>query len=156
MVPEAVRRSLSGEPDGHGGDLVVEVVAVDDEGWPHAAMISWGELAVLGSNRMRMALWPHSETTRLVGERGKATLLTVLEGAHHEIRVRVDRHAEVELAAGEKRRIFDLTVVSADSKSAPYAELTGCTTFRLKDPEVVLPRWRRTRRTLETAEGLDA
>lgn len=149
MVPDAIKRSLEKEPSGAGDDLVVEVITISDQGWPHGAMISWGELAVLSPDRLRMALWARSDTTRFLAETGKATLFAVAEGAHHALRVTVDGHSEAEIAAGELRRVFDLSVVGSTSKEAPYAELVSGASFRLNDPAPTIERWRQMRFWLE-------
>jgi hypothetical protein len=139
-LPVAVARYLDGT------DLLEKTQAlrlstVDVAGWPHAALLSAGDMVALPSERIRFALFPQSATTANLARDGRLTLTLSLDGGMCEVRLRARRLAhsspEVPLA------FFEAEVEAVRNHVAPYAAVTHGITFALHEPQAVLPRWKR-------------
>ena len=139
-IPDAVARYLDGT------ELLTKTQAlrlstIDADGWPHAALLSAGDMVIVPSGRIRFALFPQSGMTANLEREGRLTVTLSLDGAMCELRLRcrrlVHRAADVPLA------FFEADVETVRQHIAPYARVTGGITFALHDPQAVLPRWQR-------------
>lgn len=124
--------------------LAAYLVTLTADRWPHAAMISAGEL-LLGQQDARLALWADSRTTQNVSREGRALLLAVLDGAAYRARLALQEAATQPLAG---LQVFVGTIVDITVDHAPYAALEDGVRFRLRDPGETLERWERTIRGL--------
>ncbi len=144
QIPDAVLPLLSGEDlEAHVGATWLALTTTPD-GWPHLAMVSVGELVATGPRELRMALWPQSTATANLTHQGRVTLAIVHEGAGYYLRCSSERKDDIQPQAPARLAAFWLRVEEAQQDVAPYAELTSGVTFRLKEPDQVLPRWRAT------------
>jgi Pyridoxamine 5'-phosphate oxidase len=139
-MPAEVARYLDGT------DLLAKTQAlrlstVDPKGWPHASLLSAGDMVALPSGRIRFALFPQSATTANLARDGRLTLTLSLDGGMCELRLRAQRLAhsspEVPLA------FFEASVETTRTHVAPYAAVTSGITFALHEPHAVLRRWER-------------
>ena len=139
-IPDGVARYLDGT------DLLTKTQAlrlstVDAEGWPHAALLSAGDMVVIPPRRIRIALFPQSGMTANLEREGRLTISLSLDGGVCEMRLRSRRlphsSAEVPLV------FFEAEVEAVRQHTAPYADVTGGITFSLHEPHAVLPRWQR-------------
>ena len=138
-IPAVVAQYLNGE------DLLSKMQALrlstlDAAGWPHAALLSAGDMLALPNGRIRFALFPQSSMAANLLRDGRLTLTLVLAGKICELRGRVQRlqqtTPEVPLAC------LEMQVESVREHMAPYADVTTGITFALHDPPTVLDRWR--------------
>lgn len=149
-LPAELRSLLSGEDlAAHEGPAFL-LLSVTDQGWPHVAMVSVGELVAVGPGHLRVALYPDSTATRNLVRQGRGTIALVYVGAAYYIRCLAEVRREVELRDGSRLACFDLRVEDVLKDSAPYATLTSGVTFHLKDPSAVLPRWEEQVRALRS------
>lgn len=139
-IPDGVMRYLD------GAELLTKTQAlrlgtVDSDGWPHAAVLSAGDMVVMPSRRIRFALFPQSTVTSNLEREGRLTIALSLDGRICELRLRARRLAhstpDVPLA------FFEAEVETVRQHVAPYATVTTGLTFSLHDPQAVLPRWQR-------------
>lgn len=134
--------------DGHdlagGVGLTFLLLTVDDEGWPRMAMLSVGEVLAAGPSTLRTALWLHSTATRNLTRDDRATLALVHAGAGYYLRCRARRGPDLDLGQDGRLAYFELNIEDVLEDAVTYAELTSGMTFRLHEPEQVLPRWERT------------
>jgi Pyridoxamine 5'-phosphate oxidase len=139
-VPAQVARYLDGT------DLLAKTQAmrlstVDAAGWPHASLLSAGDMLAMPSGRIRFVIFPQSATTANLARDGRVTLTLSLDGGMCELRLRARRLAnfssEVPLA------FFEAEFEAARVHVAPYATVTSGITFELREPQAVLPRWQR-------------
>lgn len=139
-VPADVARYLDGT------DLLAKTQAlrlstIDAAGWPHASLLSAGDMLVLPSGRIRFVIFPQSATTANLARDGRLTLTLSIDGGMCEMRLRARRLAptspDVPLA------FFEAEVETARRHVAPYAAVTSGITFALHEPQAVLPRWQR-------------
>jgi hypothetical protein len=139
-IPAQVARYLDGT------DLLAKTQAlrlstVDAAGWPHAALLSAGDMLVLPSERIRFVIFPQSATAANLTRDGRLTLTLSLDGGMLELRLRARRlvHSSPDVPLA----FFEAEVETARMHVAPYAAVTSGITFALHDPQAVLPRWQR-------------
>jgi hypothetical protein len=158
VVPVPLKNVLTGRldtPEALGFTIVLMTVRAD--GWPHAAMISVGEVAVAGEDRLLLALWPGSTTTSNLAAGRRSSLLAVVGGSSYTLRLDTAPAGELETPLGGRLACFAARVGAATRDEAPYAVLESGVRFRLEDPEATLPRWREVRSGLaDLAAGRQA
>ncbi|MEX2948981.1 pyridoxamine 5'-phosphate oxidase family protein [Staphylococcus warneri] len=114
-----------------------------EEGYPHSAMISVGEIVALNEHQVRIALWPDTTTTRSLMNFGKANLVIVYKHKVNYIELDVQSLNKIGVDASE-RMCFQADVKHFKEDVAKYADITSGITFDLKEPEKVLQRWQST------------
>jgi Pyridoxamine 5'-phosphate oxidase len=139
-VPAEVARYLDGT------NLLAKTQAmrlstVDTAGWPHAALLSAGDMVVQSSERIRFALFPQSTTVANLVRDGRITITLALDGGMYEMRLRARplTHSSPDVPLA----FFEATVETTRIHVAPYAAVVSGITFELHDPQAVLPRWQR-------------
>ncbi len=143
-IPDQVLTILSGKRLEELADVTFLLLTVREDGWPHVAMLSVGEIAAPAPHRVRMALWPGSRTTANLTRDGRATLAVVHEGAGWYVRGSARRGEDLMLSSGQRLAGFELSVDEVLVDEVAYAVITAGITFRLREPQQVLPRWRET------------
>jgi hypothetical protein len=139
-IPAAVVRYLDGT------DLLKKTQAlrlstVDSDGWPHAALLSAGDIVVMPSGHIRFALFPKSTMTSNLDRAGRLTIALSLDGGICELRLRSRRLANA--APDVPLAFFEGEVETVRQHVAPYANVTAGVEFSLHEPQSVLPRWQR-------------
>ena len=76
-----------------GSDLLAKTQAlrlstVGAEGWPHASLLSAGDMLALPSGRIRLVVFPQSATTANLIRDGRATVTLSLDGGMCELRLK--------------------------------------------------------------------
>jgi hypothetical protein len=139
-VPAEVARYLDGT-DLLTKSQALRLSTIGTAGWPHAALLSAGDVVAMPSGRIRFALFPQSATTANLTRDGRLTLSLALDGGMCELMLRAHRLAysspDVPLA------FFEAEVETVRHHKAPYAAVTQGLTFSLHDPGAVLARWTR-------------
>ena len=147
-LPAQVARYLD------GNDLLAKTQAlrlstVDAEGWPHASLLSAGDMLALPSGRIRFVVFPQSTTAANLVRDGRVTVTLSLDGGMCELRMTCRRLAnaspEVPLA------FFEAELVEVRIHKAPYAAISGGVTFALHEPKSVLLRWQKQIAAIEEA-----
>lgn len=139
-LPPQVVEDFSGERlEARIGDAY-RLSTVGEDGWPHAAQLSVGEILAVNSAELLIAVWPNSHTAGNLKRDGKLTLSLVHDGALLEVRATARVAAEQQTTLG--LTVFRLTIEAVTEHRAKYAEVVSGVTFRLHEPEAVLARWR--------------
>lgn len=138
----------------NGTDLMAKTQAlrlstIDAAGWPHASLLSAGEVLALPPERVRFAIFPQSGTAANLARDGRMTLTLSLDGGMCEIRLHARRLAYSDPAI--PLAFFEATVETSRIHVAPYASVTTGITFALHEPQVVLVRWQRQIEALRAA-----
>jgi Pyridoxamine 5'-phosphate oxidase len=149
VIPAAVASYLDGE------NLLTKTQAlrlstVDAEGWPHASLLSAGDILVLPSGRIRFAIFPQSNMVANLERDGRVTMSLSLDGGMWELRMRARKLRQTDPAV--PLVCFEGEVVRVREHVAPYADVTTGITFALHDPHSVSPRWQRQIAALRAAE----
>jgi hypothetical protein len=150
-LPASVQPLLAGSDLSNREGLTFLLLTNDENGWPQVAMLSVGEIVAVDPRTLRAALWLGSGTTRNLGRSGRATLVLVADGNGYYVRVSARRGDDLDLGADGRLAYFVLNVEDVQEDSADYATLTSGVTFRLKQPDQVVPRWQHTINSLRAA-----
>jgi hypothetical protein len=139
-LPAQVARYL----DGSGllaKTQALRLSTVDSEGWPHASLLSAGDMLALPSGRIRFVVFPQSTTTANLERDGRATVTLSLDGGMCELRMTCRRlaHASSDIPLA----FFEGELIKVRVHKAPYAAVSGGVTFTLHEPQSVLPRWQK-------------
>lgn len=141
-LPDDVLALLSGRDLQAGVGLTIQLLTVDDFGWPRAALLSVGEVLALDDEHFRLALWPASHTTANLERTGKGVLSLVHGGVFLTVLIHADRGTD--LVDPAPRAVFEARIAEVRSDEVSYAVLTGGIAFDLPDQDVVVARWRDT------------
>lgn len=141
-LPDSLSGLLAGRDLAAKEGITVLLLTTTDDGWPHAAMLSVGELLAVGEARLRAALWPTSTATRNLTASGQATLALVHAGVAYYVRCRAQRGDDLDVPSSpDGLAYFALEIEDILEDVVPYAELTSGITFRLAETAESLPRW---------------
>lgn len=130
----------------------LELITVDEDGWPHVAWLSAGEILPRGSGACVLGVWSASGTARNLRRRGQALLHGVVDGAAATVRLQIEDLGSVEVA-GVRLTAFAARATSARLDGASYATALGGPRFRLHEPAPVVARWRDQLAELAAAPG---
>ncbi|TDL91726.1 pyridoxamine 5'-phosphate oxidase family protein [Vibrio vulnificus] len=119
------------------------LLTVSEDGWPHTAMISVGEIVAISSKELRIGLWPATSTTANIIRTHKATLVLFWKGKAHYIRLSIERLKELPTARYQRERML-AKVVSTREDVAKYADITSGIKIKLKNSKEVVERWDQT------------
>ena len=111
-------RAISMAPTCWTKTQALRLSTIDAAGWPHAALLSAGDMVVMPPERIRFALFPKSGTAANLRATDRLTLTLSLDGGMCELRLRAPARAsapEVPLA------FFEATVETSRVHVAPYA-----------------------------------
>lgn len=138
-VPDAVAAYLDGA-DLLARTQAVRLSTVDSAGWPHASLLSAGDVLALPSGRVRFVVYPESTVAANLVRDGRLALTLSLDGGVCELRARARRLPD---AQGVPLAMFEAEVEQIREHRAPYADVVTGVTFALHDPQAVLGRWER-------------
>lgn len=128
--------------DGANLDAKLRAAAIlatsDEEGWPHLAYLSAGEILAHDTRRITLLLWSKSGSAANLMRVGRGVLHAVADSAIWEARLLSRPRAEVDEMA-----LFDAQVIGVRRHAALYADVMHLVGFRLHDPPATLDRWRR-------------
>ena len=152
-IPAEIRPLFAGDDLAAREGLTFLLLSATQDGWPHLAMLSVGEVLAAGPRELRLALWRNSTAATNLAQSGRATLALIHEGTGYSLHLSARQGRDVEGPLSGRLASFTCTVEDALVDVAPYAELTSGVTYRLKDPGDVLPRWQEAVEALRRAES---
>jgi hypothetical protein len=148
-LPASVLLDLNGERLESKLGEAMRLTTLDEDGWPRAAHISFGEALALDAQHVAFALWPSSGAAANLARDPRASLSLVSDSAICELRLVVRRWGQ----AGDLA-LFYAELAGCRMDRAPYADVLRGIAFRLHDPPAALARWREQISRLRTwAEG---
>jgi hypothetical protein len=129
-----------------GTDLLAKTQAlrlstVDAEGWPHASLLSAGDMLAMPPGRIRFLVFAESTTTANITRDNRVTMTLSLDGGMCELRMKCRRLAQ--LSPATPLACFEADLTGVRMHKAPYATVSGGVTFALHEPQSVLQRWQK-------------
>jgi hypothetical protein len=116
------------------------LLTTSEEGWPHVAMLSAGEVLAADEGTLRLGLWPESRSTGNLRRSGQAVLVAVRPPATYHVRLRAGDLGDV--AIGDRSlAVFKAAIEDVLEDVVGYARVTEAIRFELDDPPRVLARW---------------
>ncbi len=120
-----------------------ELMTVDGDGTPHAALLSAGEVLAVDDRSLRLALWSTSTTTGNLRRNGRGLLTLVSDRTFYAVSFGARPAADLAVD-GKTLARFEAVVDVVHRDEVDYAEVTSGITFRLPEAEAVVNRWERT------------
>ena len=142
-LSEEVFQLLNGQQLEKKQHEAMMLLTVNEDGWPHTAMISVGEIVATGLDEVRIALWLGTATTSNLLRSGQATLVFFYEGKAVYIQLQAKVLEELPNALHPRER-FRAKVISFREDVAKYADITSGIAIQLKDADTVIERWKQT------------
>lgn len=132
-LPDALWELLCGRGLAARMGQAILIATTDAEGWPHPAMLSYGEVVALDRHRLRLAVYRTSRTSGNLRRNGKLTLCLVGAGMAYYVKTVAGNPQDPMEGFADLAR-FEATVemVLADQAREdlePQARLTGGITF---------------------------
>lgn len=146
FMPEEIFDFLNGNDLDRKLSEAVRISTVSEDGWPHAAMLSAGEMLALDASEIAMLLYDGSNTSRNLARDGRLTLTLPLDHGLCEMRLRATANKQE-----GRHRCFTALVEDVRQHRSRYADVVSGVTFRLHDRTAVLARWSR---QIEMLRGL--
>lgn len=137
-----------------GTDLLAKMQAlristVDGEGWPHASLLSAGDMVAMPSGSLRFAVFAESTTAANIQRDHRVTVTFSHDGGMGEVRLTCRRLTDA--AAFPTLALFEAEPLSARFHLAPYATVRSGITFQLHEEAPALARWQRQIEALRAA-----
>jgi hypothetical protein len=142
VLPSEVAALLSGRDVRAGVGLTIQLLTVDESGWPRVALLSVGEVLAIDDRHLRLALWSTSHTTANLSRAGRGVLCLVHAGAFLTVLIHAAR--AVDLVEPAPRAVFDAEIDGVRTDEVPYAVITSGIAFELPDRDAVVSRWHET------------
>jgi len=127
----------------------ISISTVDADGWPHAAILSVGEVLAIDKQHLRFAIWAKSGTVRNIERTGLVSLALAHEGGLWEIHLKAKRIADQ--SDSPKLAFFNAEIKDVRIHKVDYADVMANVTYRLHEPEKVIKRWSKQIEELRTA-----
>lgn len=139
---------LDGTRLGQGAGDAFILTTTTEDGWPHIALLSVGEVLAVDSE-IRIAVWPNTAATRNITANGKALLAII--GGHRCLYLRLSCRRGPDIPSGSGRlAFFACSIERAVEDEVGYAMVTGGVTFEVTD-DAVVDGWHRTVAALRSA-----
>lgn len=127
-----------------GGNLLAKnqalrISTVDADGWPHASLLSAGDMLATPSGRIRFVIFAQSTMTANLIRDSRVTLTLCLDGGLCELRMKCRRLAHS--SSNGPLAFFEAELLEVRTHKAPYATVSSGVTFVLHEPQSVLHRW---------------
>ena len=139
-IPEALLNLLNGKDIESKVGIVFRLSTVDEQGWPHAALLSVGEILAVDPHTMRIIIWPTSSTAKNMERFKRLTLEAIADDGMYEIRLNLKKLAD--MATDDNLSIFEGEVHQVRLHKVEYARVTSGITYELLDQQKVLDRWK--------------
>jgi hypothetical protein len=119
----------------------LRISTVGAEGWPHASLLSAGDMLAIPPGRIRFVVFSQSTTTSNLIRDSRVTITLSFDGGMCELRTRCRRltHSSSDTLLA----FFETELVEVRFHKAPYATVSGGITFVLHEPQSVLQRWQK-------------
>lgn len=141
VLPDPLLRLLDGERLEQKVGVTFALITQGEDGWPHVALLSVGELFAPTAGELRIALWPGTRTTANLRRAGRATLAAVVEGSVYYAYLEAEPLQPSE-NQGDSLARFRAGIHDVRSDRVDYADITSGIRFSLRDPDRVVAHWR--------------
>jgi hypothetical protein len=85
-MPDPIFRLIDGTDLEQREGSTFLLLTTTQEGWPHVAMLSVGEVLAVGPSELRIAVWSTSSSTANLTHRPRATLVVTHAGTGYYLR----------------------------------------------------------------------
>jgi Pyridoxamine 5'-phosphate oxidase len=118
----------------------IYVTTIDQDGWPHASLLSVGEIVAVDASHLNLAVYSKASTAKNIERNGKVSLSMVHDRALWE--VILDAKLVSGPEAGAKLALFKAQVKNVRVHRVDYADVLSSVTYSLHDKAAVVDRWK--------------
>ena len=120
-LPVDLYRRLLGNDLEQSAEKVILLATVDEDGWPHLAMLSYFEVFAKDPRTLRLATYNGSRTTQNMRANGKATISIIDERIVYYVKGNVEEMTrEMECAPQNSKLHFRVEEVLADAANEEF------------------------------------
>jgi hypothetical protein len=124
-LPAALAEDLAGQDVAAKWSKIIPLVTVDDRGFPHFAVLTYGEIVASSPRELRLGLYPNSSTTRNIQARPQVSILIVHGDSIYYVKGTA-RHTPLDGVAR-----FDVAIDQVLVDSEPGARITAGLQFEM-------------------------
>jgi len=135
LTPALLERLGGMQIEAHEGKII-PILTLDEEGWPHPALLSYYEIVAKDPTALETAVWKNSSTANNLRRAGKITLMVTDQGVNYYLKGSV-RELEYEMTGAAPVSRFRITLDQVIEDQEANAQITtGLTYQRLtrRDP----------------------
>ena len=127
-LTEELRQRLSGATIAPLEGKIIPIFSLDENGWPHPALLSYYEIVARNSSSLDMALWRDSSTANNLRRDGKITLMITDKDINFYIKGRV-QELQYEMAGAPQVSRLRITVEELLEDQEANAQMTSGMTY---------------------------
>jgi hypothetical protein len=132
-LTEALLKRLSGAAMASHEGKIIPIFTLDEEGWPHPALLSYYEVVAKNASTLDMAIWKDSSTANNLRRTPKISLMIADHGLNFYIKGTVTELENAMAGAPQVSR-FQIRVQQLLEDQEPNAQITsGMTYTRAKE-----------------------
>ncbi len=135
LTPALLERLSGMQIEAYEGKII-PIFTLDEEGWPHPALLSYYEIVARSSTTLDTAVWRNSSTAANLRRAGKITLMVTDRGVNYYLKGSV-KELEYEMTGAAPVSRFRITLEQVIEDQEANAQITtGLTYQRLtrRDP----------------------
>lgn len=132
-LTDALLKRLNGAAMASQEGKIIPIFTLDEEGWPHPALLSYYEVVAKNASTLEMAIWKDSSTANNLRRTAKISLMIADHGLNFYIKGSVTE-LEKEMAGAPQVSRFQILVQQLLEDQEPNAQITsGMTYTRAKE-----------------------
>jgi hypothetical protein len=132
-LSEALLKRLSGAAVASHEGKIIPIFTLDEQGWPHPALLSYYEVVARDSSTLELAIWKDSSSANNLRRTPKISLMIADHGVNFYIKGAV-RELENAMTGAPQVSRFQIVVQQLLEDQEPNAQITsGMTYTRAKE-----------------------
>ena len=127
-LTEPLLQRLSGAAVASHEGKIIPIVTLDEDGWPHPALLSYYEVVAKSASTLEMAIWKDSSTANNLRRIGKISLMIADAGVNFYLKG-VVKELEKEMPGAPQVSRFQIAVEQLLEDQEPNAQITSGMTY---------------------------
>jgi len=128
LTPALLERLGGMQIEAHEGKII-PILTLDEEGWPHPALLSYYEIVAKDPTTLETAVWKNSSTANNLRRAGKITLMVTDQGVNYYLKGSV-RELEYEMTGAAPVSRFRITLEQVIEDQEANAQITTGLTYK--------------------------
>jgi hypothetical protein len=128
LTPALLERLGGTQIEAHEGKII-PILTLDEEGWPHPALLSYYEIVAKDPTTLETAVWKNSSTANNLRRAGKITLMVTDQGVNYYLKGSV-REVEYEMTGAAPVSRFRITLEQVIEDQEANAQITTGLTYK--------------------------
>jgi hypothetical protein len=128
LTPALLERLGGTQIEAHEGKII-PILTLDEEGWPHPALLSYYEIVAKDPTTLETAVWKNSSTANNLRRAGKITLMVTDQGVNYYLKGSV-RELEYEMTGAAPVSRFRITLAQVIEDQEANAQITTGLTYK--------------------------